>query len=323
MPFFLLLILIVIIPTPSSSFSIPANLFSGKGRLFHQILSCDDSSQITISPVIRYLNAKSSSSSSIMEDDKSDDDDNDIEQPQVEIVNEKDEFQYDDDDEDWLPDKEKAKRRAQRQQNMKPAEENLPPDFRSTKNRKPAGVHIDDINMTPSANNKKKNKQQQEESKTNKKRLEYTDEEEELIQALGGKEGAGNDAKREPGFLGDCTLKEIASDFQVPICYLADVLCTWGVAAPIDVYARLGDLVTGEQAFAILEAIHTLDLGVLNDRYSDMDLITLCAEYDIELKKAFDFVVKEEYSLPFGVRTFLRVEQEDDLIRSLAKEDWL
>lgn len=144
-----------------------------------------------------------------------------------------------------------------------------------------------------------------------------------MIQALGGKEGSGKDVKREDGFLGDCTLKEIASDFQVPVCYLADVLCTWGVPAPIDVYARLGDMVTGEQAFAILEAIHTLDLGVLNERYSNMDLMTVCDEYGIELKDAFDFVVKENYNLPFGVRTFLRVEQEDELIKNLVKEDWM
>ena len=182
---------------------------------------------------------------------------------------------------------------------------------------KPFGVHIDDINITPS-------KKSSTSTSSYKKRLEYTEEEEDLIEALGGKDGPSSSSKkREDGFLGDSTLKEIASDFQVPICYIADVLCMWGVPAPIDVNGRLGDMVTGEQAFALLEAIHTLDLGALNERYSDMDLMTLCAEYEIELKDGFDFVVKEGYSLPFGVKTFLRVEQEDELIRTLAKEDWM
>jgi hypothetical protein len=73
----------------------------------------------------------------------------------------------------------------------------------------------------------------------------YTVEEEELIALMGGK--SGSPLKREPGYLGDSTLTEIATDYSVPVCYLADVLCTWGVPVPINVNDRLGDLVTGEQ----------------------------------------------------------------------------
>jgi len=137
---------------------------------------------------------------------------------------------------------------------------------------------------------------------------------------LGGKDLDNPSSKREPGFLGDCTLKEVAFDYQIPICYLADVICGWGVQAPIDPDALLGDMVTGEQAFAILEAIHTLDVGALNDRYADYDLITLCNEYDVDVIDGFELAVKEGWNLPFGVRTFLRVEQEDELVRILAKD---
>ena len=153
----------------------------------------------------------------------------------------------------------------------------------------------------------------------------YTDEEEELINAMGGK-GSSSSSKnnrsssREPGYLGDSTLREIAMDFSVPICYIADVLVTWGSPIPIDPNAVLGDLVTGEQAFALLEAIHTLDISALHDRYSDDDIITIADEYEIELKDAFDFAVKEGWSLPFGVRTHLRIEQENELIRALADD---
>ena len=61
-----------------------------------------------------------------------------------------------------------------------------------------------------------------------------------LNQRFGGKDGpSSSNKKRGDGFLGDSTLKEIASDFQVPIYYIADVLCMWGVPAPIDVNVRL------------------------------------------------------------------------------------
>ncbi len=155
-----------------------------------------------------------------------------------------------------------------------------------------------------------------------KKRLTYTDEEEDLIEILGGKDPDAPSSKRESGFLGDCTLKEIALDYQVPICYLGDVLCGWGVPPPIDADGMLGDMVTGEQAFAILEAIHTLDMGALNERYADYDLVTLCNEYDIQLADGFELAMKEGWNLPFGVRTFLRVEQEEHLIEKLAKDIW-
>jgi hypothetical protein len=124
--------------------------------------------------------------------------------------------------------------------------------------------------------------------------------------------------RREEGYLGDSTSREISLDYGVPIPYLADVIANWGIPVPIDPNVRLGDMVTGEQAFAILEAIHTLDVASLHDRYSEEDLLGLCDCYDINLQVVFEFCLERGYALPFGVRTFLRVEQEEDLISTLG-----
>ena len=126
---------------------------------------------------------------------------------------------------------------------------------------------------------------------------------------------------REEGYLGDSTLKEISMDYGIPITYLADVLANWGVPIPIDPNGRLGDMVTGEQAFAILEAIHTLDVAELHERYAEDDLMNLCDYYDLDIKLAFDFCMERGWALPFGVRTFLRVEQEAELLDALAGGD--
>ena len=136
---------------------------------------------------------------------------------------------------------------------------------------------------------------------------------------MGGPFG-GEPAYREEGYLGDSTLKEISMDFSVPISYLADVVASWGVPVPIDPLGRLGDMVTGEQAFAMLEAVHTLDVAALHDRYSEDNLMNICDYYDIDLKEAFDFAMKRGWALPFGVRTFLRVEQEDELLEALSRD---
>lgn len=120
--------------------------------------------------------------------------------------------------------------------------------------------------------------------------------------------------RREEGYLGDSTLREISLDYSIPIPYLADVVSGWGAPVPIDPNARLGDMVTGEQAFALLEAIHTLDVADLHGRYSEMDLMGLCDIYDIDPVDAFEFCVERGWGLPFGVRTFLRVDQEEELL---------
>jgi hypothetical protein len=208
----------------------------------------------------------------------------------------------------WLPDGEKA--RIIQENRWKPAEANYSDN--------PARVK----NTNQNRQNQNLNEPSTQDANLQKKTSTYTEEEEELIEVLGGKHSDAPSTKRESGFLGDCTLKEIAMDYQVPICYLADVLCGWGVPPPIDPDGLLGDMVTGEQAFAILEAIHTLDMGALYDRYANYDLVTLCNEYDINLSDAFEMAVKEGWNLPFGVRTFLRVEQEERLLEALAKDMW-
>ena len=147
----------------------------------------------------------------------------------------------------------------------------------------------------------------------------YTQEEEELITSMGGRKGPRSQTQfREEGFLGDSTLLEISRDYGVPVPWLADTIASWSVPVPIDPRARLGDLVTGEQAFAVLEAVLTLDVGVLHSMYAEDDLATLCDIYDIEVKDAYELCVDRGWMLPFGVRTFLRIEQEEQLLEKLA-----
>lgn len=212
------------------------------------------------------------------------------------LLDEENELYGEDTEEDWIPDAEKAKGRRKR----------------SDRDLIPANEVLGDSSSSSSSSTKAPK-----DASANKKERPspYTEEEEELIAAMGGKEKLEKPAPREIGFLGDSTLREISRDYSVPICYLADVLCMWGVPVPIHVHDRLGDLVTGEQAFALVEAVNTLDMGYLNDRYSNQNMMQVCDGWDIDIKDAFEFAMKEGWSLPFGVRTNLRVEQEDELLR--------
>ena len=90
----------------------------------------------------------------------------------------------------------------------------------------------------------------------------------------------------------------------------------------VSIDSLLGDLVTGEQAFALVEALTTLDNTQLNERYSYNDLLTISEDYDLDLKQIFQFCIQENYNLPFGVRTCLRVEQEKELLRVLLEDEY-
>ncbi|CAB9516035.1 expressed unknown protein [Seminavis robusta] len=223
-------------------------------------------------------------------------DDNDqwIEAQIAEVIQDDDDLE---EELNWIPDREKANR-MKMQQDI----------YHSRPQPEPISSMPTSTDSSDDNDNNQSDKQ---------KASPYTEEEEELIQSMGGKTSADT-SKREPGFLGDSTLEEIATDYSVPVCYLADVLCMWGVPVPISVQDRLGDLATGEQAFAILEAINSLDVAALHDRYSNQSLLNLCNDWEIDITEAFEMAMKEGWSLPFGVQTVLRVEQEDELLRVLG-----
>ena len=46
--------------------------------------------------------------------------------------------------------------------------------------------------------------------------------------------------------------------------------------------------------------------------------VNICDYYDIDIKVAFDFCIGRGWALPFGVRTFLRVEQEEEMLDALG-----
>jgi len=134
----------------------------------------------------------------------------------------------------------------------------------------------------------------------------------------------GNNNIREEGYLGDSTLNEISMDYSVPLFYLADVLCSWGVAPPIDVDSKLGDLVVGEQAFAVLEALTSFDPAEMYDLFSPHTLSTIRDTFGdhVLLRDVYQVAVAEQFSLPFGVHSRLRKEYVEILERNFNVDSY-
>jgi hypothetical protein len=240
-----------------------------------------------------FLSAIPGADSTIDTDDE--DDTEDWIYEDSELLDEDDDDDDDDDkEEDWIPDNVLGQGRK-KSKHLTPAKEVIKPT-----------IPEDDVKSAKGSK-----------TETKKGPTPYTEEEEELIAAMGGRSKLRS--RREDGFLGDSTLADIATDYSVPIVYLADVIAMWGVPVPINIHERLGDLVTGEQAFALVEAVNSLDVGALQDRYSNSNILQLCADWNMDIKNVFEFAMKEGWNLPFGVRTNLRVEQEAELLRVFSQ----
>ena len=115
------------------------------------------------------------------------------------------------------------------------------------------------------------------------------------------------------------TLDQISEDYRFPLCYLADVVSTFGVPPPVDIHIPVGEMVNGEQSFALLEAVNSLQGIDLDEQYCDDNISNLCDRRDWTVPEVLSIAQEEGWSLPFGVRTCLRWEEVAILEKKLDK----
>lgn len=118
------------------------------------------------------------------------------------------------------------------------------------------------------------------------------------------------DAKHDTEITSDITsmtLFEIANCYHFSLAFLGDYVCQLGCPAPIDINAKLGDMLTGEQIFSLLEAINTLDPYESNIDFDSTTLRDIARELDISSEKAIDICESEGFNLPFGLDTICHI----------------
>jgi len=107
------------------------------------------------------------------------------------------------------------------------------------------------------------------------------------------------------------------------VSFIADTLVGFGAPPPIRDDDRLSDLINGDQAFALLEALTSLDATDVGSQYVDHGL-DLAAEYlDVPVDELFAACVERNYALPHGLQTQLRREQFDALADTLEEHGTL
>ena len=106
-------------------------------------------------------------------------------------------------------------------------------------------------------------------------------------------ESSSSDSSTSSSSIADSTLSDIANDYHFPIDYLAHAVCSWGADPPIDVEDRLGDLVNGEQCFALLEAVTTLDPAEVDEAFAAQNVAELAKAWGAEPGVVFEACVRE------------------------------
>ena len=122
---------------------------------------------------------------------------------------------------------------------------------------------------------------------------------------------------------GEQRICDIARDYMFPVAYIADVLVSMGASPPIRDEDTIGDLVDGEQTFALLEALNTLDGADLESVYVSYTLEEAADMIDVPVAEVFAYCSDNDFSLPHGITTQLRKDQFDKIVEALQDNDSL
>lgn len=101
------------------------------------------------------------------------------------------------------------------------------------------------------------------------------------------------------------TLRDISDAYYFSLSYLGDFVIQIGASSPIDPDAKLGDFLTGEQVYAVMEAINTLDPLECNLDFDSVVARELVDDLQISQKKFVRICDDEGFNLPFGMDTVL------------------
>lgn len=109
--------------------------------------------------------------------------------------------------------------------------------------------------------------------------------------------------------LASYNLREISESYSLCLSYLGDFCVQIGCASPINPELAVGEFLTSEQVYILLEAVTTLDPLQSNLDYDSTDLEELAFEYKISSDKIFEVCLKNKFNLPFGRDTTLHVSE--------------
>jgi len=101
------------------------------------------------------------------------------------------------------------------------------------------------------------------------------------------------------------TLNDISESSCFSLSFLGDFLVQMGCKPPIDINAKLGNLLTGEQIYTLLQAINTLDPFDSNLEYDTVPVEELAEDLGISSNRILKILESKNINLPYGLDTVL------------------
>mmetsp|Transcript_508 Transcript_508/g.965 ORF Transcript_508/g.965 Transcript_508/m.965 type:complete len:377 (-) Transcript_508:944-2074(-) len=115
----------------------------------------------------------------------------------------------------------------------------------------------------------------------------------------------------------ECSVSDLAEDFNIPVEYLIQVVVNFGVSPPIDASAKMKDLLNADQIEQIIAELTTFDFYSLNDSYSDRPVRELCQLYDLTESQIQKLCKDLQVFLPIGLDSRLILDDEKKLVSVL------
>jgi len=107
------------------------------------------------------------------------------------------------------------------------------------------------------------------------------------------------------------TLRDISDDYGFSLSFLGDYVVELGCYPPIDIDAKLKNMLTGAQIYSLMECVNTLDPYDSTIEYDSLSLKEVAEEMNISVTHAVKICQREGFNLPFGPDSILHVSIVD------------
>lgn len=114
--------------------------------------------------------------------------------------------------------------------------------------------------------------------------------------------------------ISDCSVADVAVDYNIPVELVIDIMSVYGVELPITPSDSVRERLATDEIERMLELITSFDCMDLSDRYSDQTIAELADEYDTDVNAIVTACVTENIHLTLGLATRLQLTREDRVL---------
>lgn len=134
-------------------------------------------------------------------------------------------------------------------------------------------------------------------------------------------EDTGNSVPDTQGGIADCTIGEVAEDYNIPVEFIVDALVSFGVQTPLKRSQGIRDTCTSDEIRRLLFILARHDSTTLAERYSDRSIAEVAEDYDLQPEQIIAVCEKEGLYIHAGIDTHMSVVREDRVLEIIINDE--